>query len=382
MRGPEDLLGWRSEFPAVERTVFLGVHTLAPLSRRARAAVDRFLDAWETKGSAELVWFEDILPEMRRLEHLYATLIGAEDDEVALTPSVSTGLSSLASCMKFTAERNEIVLSRREFPTDCHLWLAQSSRGGNVRWVDTMDADEYIAAISDRTTVVSASRVSYLNGELLDAKRVVNAAHENRAFAIIDDYHGSGTVPLDVHALGCDALVGGPLKYLLGGPGIAFVYVRRDVAPTLHPTITGWFSQANFFEFDNSAIVWPHTAQRLAIGTPSPASIYAAAAGLEIVLEVGLDRIRERTQELIDYTIALCDEKGFVTRTPREKERRGGVLAIEVADSKHILGEMLERKVVLDERHGALRLSPHFYTSEDDIDRFFELLIEAGGRPG
>jgi selenocysteine lyase/cysteine desulfurase len=370
VRGPGDLLAWRTEFPAVEKNTFLGAHTLAPLSRRARAAIDRFLDAWQTKASAEIVWFEDILPEMRRLESLYARLIGADPEEIALTPSVSTGLSSIASCINF-GTRTEILLSRKEFPTDCHVWLAQERRGARVVWIDDMDAKTYADAISHNTAVCSASRVSYLNGELLDVKTVVGACKANGAFSVIDDFHGSGTVPVDVHALGTDTLVAGPLKYLLGGPGVAFVYVRSDIAASLRPTVTGWFSQANFFAFDNSKLEWPDTAQRLALGTPAAAAVYAAAAGLEIILEIGVARIRERTQELIDYTLARADAEKFATRTPRDATRRGGLVTIEVSEAKKTLDGLLKRGVIVDERHGALRLSPQFYTSEDDIDRFF-----------
>lgn len=381
MLGPLDLLAWREEFPVLDQRVFLGTHTLAPLSRRARTAVNRFLDAWETKGSAELVWFEDVLPEMRRLEASYARLIGADDEEIALTPSVSAGLSSLASCMRFEHGRDEIVLSRSEFPTDCHVWLAQASRGGRVRWVEGKDAAAYVDAIGARTAVCSASRVSYLDAEILDARAVVQACRDAGAFCVVDDYHGAGTVPLDVHALGCEALVAGPLKFLLGGPGIAFVYVRRDVAPSLEPTVTGWFSQASFFEFDNSAIVWPDTAQRLALGTPAPAAIFAAAAGLDIVHEVGLDRIRARQQTLIDHAIGRADERGLRVRTPRDADRRGGLVAIEVSDAHRVLDALLRRGVVVDERHGALRVSPHFASSEDDLDAFFHALDAVGAKP-
>ncbi len=377
---PADLLAWRREFPAVESSIFLGAHTLAPLSRRARAAIERFLDLWETKASAERLWFEDIIPEMRRLEELYARLIGADPDEVALTPSVTTGLASIASSLRF-ADRREIVLSRKEFPTDCHLWLAQQSRGARVVWVDDMEAASYASALGRQTAVVSASRVSYLDGRLLEADDVVRATRNAGALAVIDDYHGSGAVPLDVHALGCDALVGGPLKYLLGGPGVAFLYVRREAIAGLEPSITGWFGQANFFEFDNSALVRPDSTQRFALGTPAPAAIFAAAAGLEIVLEVGITRIRDRVQTLIDTAIARADERGFNVRTPREPHRRGGLVALEVADSKRVLKALLDRNVIIDERHGALRLSPHFYTSEADLDAFFDALEIVGAKP-
>ena len=380
VRGPADLLAYRDEFPAVQNTVFLGVHTLAPLSRRARAATDRFLDVWQTKASAERVWFEDIIPEMRRLESLYARVIGADDDEVALTPSVSTGLSSLASCISFD-DRREIVLSRQEFPTDCHVWLAQERRGGRVVWIDEKDERAYAAAMSERTAVVSASRVSYLDGAMLDPVALGSACQEAGAFYVIDDYHGSGVAPLDVHATGAHALVGGPLKYLLGGPGVAFVYARRDVAPTLNPTVTGWFSQRDFFAFDNSAVDWPDNAQRLALGTPSPQSIYAAAAGLDIILEVGIDRIRARTLELSGYLIDRATDAGFTVRTPSDPARRGAVVTFEVPESKKVLEELLDAGVIVDERHGALRVCPYFYSSEDDVDALFAALERLQVKP-
>ncbi len=373
MRGPADLLALRDEFPAVKNTTFLGAHTLAPLSRRARAAMDGFLDLWERKPSPERLWFEDIIPEMRRLEALYARAIGADPEEVALTPSVSTGLSSLASCLDF-AGRNEIVLSRQEFPTDCHVWLAQERRGARVVWVDGKDEASYVAAIGPGTAVVGASRVSYLDGAMLDVGALVTAGRQAGALCVVDDYHGAGVVPLDVHAAGIDALVGGPLKYLLGGPGIAFVYVRRELAPTLHPTVTGWFSQRDFFAFDNSAIDPPDNAQRLAIGTPSPTAIFAAAAGLDIIHEVGIERIRERSLELTAYCMERADEAGFAVRTPRDPARRGGLVAFEVPDSKQVLELLLDADVIVDERHGALRVCPHFYSSEDDLDALFEAL--------
>lgn len=380
MRGPADLLAWRDEFPAVRDKVFLAAHTLAPISNRVRTAVERFLDLWRSKPSAERIWFEEIIPEMRRLEALYARVIGADADEVALTPSVSTALSSLASCVDFT-ERNEVVLSRREFPTDCHVWLAHAPRGARVAWVEGTDELAYAKALGPATAVVNASRVSFLDGSMLDPVALARACRDAGAWYVLDDYHGSGVVSLDVHTVGCEALVGGPLKYLLGGPGIAFVYVRRDLAPTLNPTITGWFSQRDFFAFDNSRIDWPDNAQRLALGTPSPAAVFAAAAGIDIILDVGIERIRARTLELTGYAIDRAIDEGYRVRTPREPERRGALAVIEVADSKEILERLLDVDVIVDERLGALRLCPHFYSSEEDLDAFFDALRRVGARP-
>ena len=386
MRGPEDLLALRELFPAVQDTTFLGAHTLAPLSRPVRAAIDRFLDLWRSEASAELVWFDHIIPEMHRLEASYARLIGADPDEVVLTPSVSTGLSSLATAIAFTADRNRVLLARSEFPTDCHVWLAQERRGAEVVWVEVdRSADEraYLDALDDRTAVVSASRVSYLDGAVLDADELAAGCREAGAWCVLDDYHGSGVVPIDVHEISCEALVGGPLKYLLGGPGVAFLYVRRDRIPELEPLVTGWFSQADFFAFDNARLDWPDTAQRFALGTPSPAAVFAAAAGLDLIHDIGPDRIQARVAELTSYLIERADEEGYPVRTPRDPTRRGGMVAIGVHDSEEVLDTLLrQQRVIVDERHGALRICPHVYSSEDDVDAFFAALARIGARPG
>lgn len=382
MRGPADLLAWRDEFPAAGATTFLGTHTLAPLGHRARAAVERFLDAWQTKASAERLWFEDIIPEMRRLEGRYAELIGAEADEVALTPSVSTGLSSLQSAVDFAGDRTQVVLSRDEFPADTLVWLAAEARGAEVVWVEGRTLAGFMGAMGERTAVVSASRVSYLDGAVLDVDTLAEGCRDAGARLVVDDYHGSGVVPFDVHANGCDALVGGPLKYLLGGPGVAFVYVRADRVEDLRPTVTGWFAQSDFFAFDGSAIDWPPTAQRFALGTPAPASIFAASAGLEIILEVGVERIRVRVLELTDHLIARAGDAGFAIRTPVAHAERGGLVAFEVPDSKAVLHALLAEDVIVDERHGALRVAPHFFSSEDDVDALFAALERLGVTPG
>ena len=377
MRGPPELLAYRDELPALTGTVFLGSHTLAPLSRRVRAAVERFLDVWEQVASAERVWFDHVIPEMRRLEASYAALVGARAEDVVLTPSVSIGLSSVASALRFD-ERPEVVVSRDEFPTDCHVWLAQEPRGATVRWVDGHGEDAYVAAVGPATALVSASRVSFLDGALLDGTAVVEAAHAAGALAVLDDYHGSGVVPVDVAALGVDVLVGGPLKYLLGGPGVAFLYVRPDLAARLEPAVTGWFGQRDFFAFDGSRLDWPGNAQRFATGTPAPAAVYAAAAGLELIHEVGVPTIATRVAELVAYGVERADEAGLAVRTPRDPARRAGLLAVEVPEAKQVLEALLDRGVVVDERLGALRVCPHFFNSEDDLDALFAALADLG----
>jgi len=378
MRGPADLLAWRDEFPAVGRTVFLGSHTLAPASRRTRAAIERFMLAWETKASAERVWFEDIIPEMRRLESMAATLIGADPADVTLSPSVTTAIASLASAIDFSGSRTQIVLSRREFPTDSLGWLAQEGRGARVVWVDGSEAADYAAATGQNAAVVAASRVSYLDGAITDATEIAADARRAGALSVIDDFHGAGVVPIDVTNVGCDALVFGPYKYLLGTSNVGLLYVRPETAAHLRPTITGWFAQRDFFAFDGSRIDWPGTAARFALGTPAAMSIFASAAGMSIVLEVGVDRIRERSLALTGYVIERADSAQLTVRTPREDDRRGGLVAVEVPDAKEVLDALLDRGVIIDERHGALRVCPHFFNSEDDIDALFQALADLG----
>ncbi len=381
MRGPKDLLAWREEFPAVQRHVFLGSHTLAPASSRTRSAVDRFMDAWESKASADRVWVEDIIPEMRRAEEMYARIIGADASDVALSPSVTTAIASIASCLDYSQGRDQIVLSRREFPTDSLGWLAQERRGAGLVWVDGSDADDYATALGDRTAVISASRVSYLDAAVTDVAALSKAARDVGALSLVDDSHGSGIVPIDVKQVGCDVMVCGPYKYLLGSGNVGFLYVRRAIVPQLNPSITGWFAQRDLFAFDGSRIDHDDTAQRFALGTPAAMSLFAATAGLSIVLEIGVQRIRERSLELTAYTMQRADDAGLTVRTPREDHRRGGLVAIEVPNAKKVLEALLDQGVILDERHGALRVCPHFFSSEDDIDALFEELAALGVTP-
>jgi selenocysteine lyase/cysteine desulfurase len=287
---------------------------------------------------------------------------------------VTTALASLASCLRFDDPRNEIVLSRREFPTDQLAWLAQERRGAKVVWVDGSDAADYTQALSEKTAVVSASYVSYLDGAVTDVASVSSAARRTGALCVVDAFHAAGAIPVDVRAIGCDALVCGPYKYLLGSSNVGFIYVRRDRAASLEPGITGWFAQRDFFAFDGSRIDHDDTAQRFALGTPAALSVFCATAGLSIVLEAGIDRIRERSLELTAYTIAKADAAGLVVRTPRDASRRGGLVAVEVPESKKVLEALLDEDVIVDERHGALRICPAFFSSEDDIDVLFEAL--------
>lgn len=374
-----DLSSWRDEFPVLERKAYLISASLGPVSGRSRRYLDGYLDAWAEKGAPDNVWFEDIFPAMRALKQRFAALTGCEPDELAITTNVSIALSTVASCVDFT-KRRKVIVSELDFPTDGHVWLAQRSRGADVVFLRSPDGltiplEEYERAIDDDTAVVMVNRVLYRSSALVDAKEVCRMARRAGAWSFVDDYHGIGIVPLDLHDLGCDFYTAGVLKWLCGGPGLAFLYTRRDVLPGLEPAVTGWFATREPFSFDNQHLEYHAGARRLEHGTP-PAPVYPIAlGGLEIIGEVGVERIRERQGALSDHVIARADRAGLPVRTPRDRSTRGGVVNVGVGpEAGKICHALLERDVCTDFRGDGLRISPHFFNTEADVDRCFDEL--------
>jgi len=375
----EDLSSWRDEFPVLERKAYLISASLGPVSRRSRRYVDGYLDAWAAKGAPDNVWFENIFPTMRALKQRFAALARCDPGELAITTNVSIALSTIASCVDFT-KRRKVIMSELDFPTDGHGWLAQRPRGAEVVFLESPDGltiplEEYERAIDDDTAVVMVNRVLYRSSALVDAKEVCRMARLAGAWSFVDDYHGIGIVPLDLHDLGCDFYTAGVLKWLCGGPGLAFLYARRDLMPVLEPAVTGWFATREPFSFDNQHLEYHPEARRLEHGTP-PAPVYPIAlGGLEIIGEVGVERIRERQGALTDHVIARADRAGLPVRTPRDRSARGGVVNVGVGpEAGKICHALLERDVCTDFRGDGLRISPHFFNTEADVDRCFDEL--------
>jgi kynureninase len=354
--------------------------SLGPVSDRSRRYLAEYLDAWASKGAPDTVWFEDIFPTMRRLKRTFAGLAGCDADELAITTNVSIALATIASCLDFSGDRDRIILSELDFPTDGHVWLAQRDRGAKIVWLRSEDGltiplEAYERAIDERTALVMVNRVLYRSSALMDAKAVCAMAREHGALSFVDDYHGIGIVPLDLHDLGCDLYTAGVLKWLLGGPGLAFLYARRALLPTLEPAVTGWFATREPFSFDNQHLDYHPSGRRLEHGTP-PAPVFPLAqGGLEIISEVTPERIRARQGELTDHVIARADEAGLPVRTPRARADRGGVVNVGVGpEAEKICHALLDRNVCTDFRGDGLRISPHFFNSEADVDRCFEEL--------
>ncbi len=374
-----DLAAYRDEFPVVERKAYLISASLGPISTRARAQLEAYLDVWASKGAPDHVWTDHIFPAMGALKRSFAALTGCEADEVAITTNISIALSTVASALD-VRERPKVVLSELDFPTDGHVWLAQRSRGVEIDWLRSPDGltiplEEFDRAIDERTALVMVNRVLYRSSALVDAKEVCRIARERGALSLVDDYHGLGIVPLDLHDLGCDLYTAGVLKWMCGGPGLAFLYARRDVLPMLEPSVTGWFATADPFSFDLQHLEYHASARRLEHGTPPAPVVYLAQGGMDVITEVTPERIRARQGELTDHVIARADALGLPVRTPRDREARGGVVNVGVgARADEICHALLARDVCTDFRGDGLRISPHFFNTEADIDRCFDEL--------
>ena len=373
------LESYRAEFPVLERKAYLISASLGPISTRARSGLEGYLQVWAAEGAPDVVWDDHIFQAMGRLKRSFAALAGCDADEVAITTNVSIALSTVASALDFS-ERPKVVLSELDFPTDGHVWLAQRSRGVEIQWLRSPDGltiplEEFDRAIDERTAVVMVNRVLYRSSALVEAKEVCRIARERGALSFVDDYHGLGIVPLDLHDLGCDLYTAGVLKWMLGGPGLVFLYARRELLPTLEPSLTGLFATREPFDFDLQHLELHPSARRLEHGTPPAPVVFIAQGGMDIISEVTPERIRPRQGELTDHVIARADEAGLAVRTPRAREARGGVVNVGVGpEAGKICHELLARDVCTDFRGDGLRISPHFFNTEADIDRCFEEL--------
>jgi kynureninase len=373
------LESYRAEFPVLEKKAYLISASLGPISRRARSYVDGYLDTWAAEGAPDPVWMDHIFPAMGRLKDTFGALVGVERDELAITVNVSLALAAVMSCIDFS-KRRKIILSELDFPTDGHVALAHRARGAEVVFLKSSDGltipiEAYRDAIDEDTALVIVNRVLYRTSALLDAKEICRMAREAGAWTIVDDFHGAGIIPVDVHDLGCDFYTTGVLKWLCGGPGLTFLYARRELLPTLEPLVTGWFATREPFSFDLQNLDYHPSARRLEHGTPAAPIAFIAQGGLDIISEVGPANTRERQQDLIDYVLSRADDATLPVRSARDRERRGGMVNIGVGtDAEKVCHALLDRDVCTDFRGDGIRVSPHFFSNEDDVDRLFDAL--------
>jgi kynureninase len=370
------LARYRSEFPIFRDRVYLNTCSLGPLGERSRRKVAEFLDVWQSRGAA--AWYDVWWQALGDLRARYARIVNADPSEVALAPSISAALSTLAESIDYS-RRPKVVITSLDFPTVAYQWLAKAGRGIEVVVVESPDkvtvpVDAIARAVDERTALVVTSHVYFTTGAIQDIGAVAAAAHAKGALCVVDAYQSVGQLPVDVKAMGVDALLAGGLKWLLGGPGIVFLYVRADVTPRLQPTITGWFSQREQFSFDPRDVAFHDDARRFELGTPSLAAVYAQLGGLEYIEEIGIPAIRSATSALTEDLIARARDAGFKPKVAAQVRDRSAIVMIPMPDPAASVSHLAAGGVIVDSRPGHVRFSPFFYNVQEDNVRATERL--------
>ncbi|HYK83611.1 MAG TPA: aminotransferase class V-fold PLP-dependent enzyme [Gemmatimonadales bacterium] len=375
----DGLARYRSEFPIFRDQVYLNTCSLGALGERTRRRVTEFLDVWQARGSA--AWYDVWWEALAELRARYARLVGARAAEIALAPSISVALSTVAEALDY-ARRPKVVVTSLDFPTVAYQWLAK--RGVELVVVASPDqvsvpVDAIARAIDERTALVATSHVYFTSGAIQDIHAVAQAARAKGALSLIDAYQSVGQVPVDVRAAGVDFLTAGGLKWLLGGPGIVFLYVREELARQLAPTIAGWFGHKRQFAFDASVLERHDDARRFELGTPSLAAVYAQLGGLDYIDEIGVPAIRAATAALAEDLIARAGERGLRPKVAARAADRSGIVMLPAADPAAGVRRLAAAGIIADARPGHVRLSPFFYNQQDDHVAALEQLAAPTG---
>jgi selenocysteine lyase/cysteine desulfurase len=354
--------------------VYLNSCSQGALSHQVRSAYESFLDGWEREGAQWVAWVE----RNELVRNSWADLVNAPSDAVAVTTSVSAGLSAFISSLDLTGARNRIVITDFEFPTAGQIAFAQQARGAEIVIVPahdgTVSVEDIELAVDERTALVIMTHVCFRNGSRLDPKAVARIAHASGALVAVDSYQAIGSVPIDIVDLDVDVLVCGALKYLLGSAGLGFMYVRPSLIDDREPTATGWFADSDIFAMDHRRYSPSTTASRFESGTPPVPNLFAGLAGIDLVRSVGVPAVEAHVQELIDRFRCGLDELGATVMTPVERERRGAMVAVACTDQDAMVAKLDAMGIGTSCRDGNLRVSMHLYNSNDDIDTCLEAL--------
>lgn len=379
----DPLLRFRPEFPILESTTYLISNSLGAMPRAAAAALAEYADTWATRGVR--AWADSWWDMSVAVGDEIAPLIGASNGTVTMLPNVTVAAAVLLSSLEFRPPRNRIVMIDGEFPTVRYLVETLGPRlGAEIVVVpsphgDGMTADEsrIREAIDERTALVFVSHVLFKSAFVLDVSAIAEKSRREGALFALDAYQSVGTIPVSVAALGVDVLLGGVLKWLCGGPGGAFLWVRPDLRPRLRPSLTGWMAHPAPFDFEPPPMRWRDDAFRFLLGTPAVPALYAAREGPRIVRRAGVDAIREKSVRQTTRLLELLRARGFRSPTPLDASRRGGTVAVDFEHALEVSRELNARDVVVDYRPGAgIRMSPHFYTADEELDRAFTAIDE------
>src|SRR5262245_41905435 len=374
---------WRARFPILADTTYLVTHSLGAMPEGVYGKLQAYADQWAKRGVR--AWAEGWWDAPVEVGEIVGKLLNAPPGSVVMHQNVSMIQAIIASAIDFPPERNKVVFTEQEFPSVMYVWEAQRKNGARIECVrgdsDVGVADErLIAAIDETTRIVPISHACFRTSFLQDAKAVVERAHEVGALVMLDCYQSLGTVPVDVQAFGVDMACGGSVKWLCGGPGAAYLYVRPGLMEELEPRITGWAAHSEPFAFETGPQRYIDGPRRLLNGTPAVPALLAATAGYETVIEVGVENVRRHSIALTERLRKNLAARGFTSPSPADPKKRGGTLTVALRPDENgpaFVKALAERHILVDYRPGAgLRVSPHFYTLESELERFAEVLSE------
>lgn len=360
---------WRREFPILAHTTYMISHSLGAMPRGARDALNAFADTWATRGIR--AWEEGWWEMPVTVGDLIGSIIGAAKGSVVMHQNVSICQSIVASCFAWNGRRNKLVTDGLNFPSNGYIYHGLERQGARIHTVEspdgmTLPAELIVDAIDEGTQLVSVSHVAFRSSYVQDLDAIVKRAHEAGALVVADLYQSAGILPVDVTALDVDFATGGSVKWLCGGPGAGYLYVKPGL--NLEPAMTGWQAHAAPFDFEGGPIHYAEDSFRYLNGTPNVPAMYSARTGYEIVNKVGVAAIRENSLRQTELLMGLADEAGIRVRTCREPRLRGGVVTLDVPNGKEVNRELARREVLVDYRPGAgIRVAPHFYTTDDEI---------------
>jgi len=368
----DDLLKWRSEFPILDRSTYLISNSLGAMPRGVYHGLHSYADSWAERGVR--AWEEGWWDMAVGVGDKIAPLIGAAAGEISLHQNVTLTQAVLSSCFDFRRPRNKVVMVDLEFPSIQYFYNEQRRHGARVETVSTpdnvrIDLDKFLAAIDETTLLVPISQVLFRSSYIVNAKAIVEKAHRVGAHVVLDVFQATGTIPLNVRELGVDFAVGGVLKWLCGGPGVAYLYVREDLRAKLSPTLTGWIAHKRPFAFETGAVDQREDSFRYLNGTPHVPALYACQPGLDILNKIGVPAVREKSLRMTSGLMEKAKSHGWQVNTPEKSSERAGTVSIDCPHAYEVSRELLAREILIDYRPKAgIRISPHFYNSDEECN--------------
>ena len=372
----DDLLAYRAEFPILDKCTYMISHSLGAMPRGVRERMRQFADLWDERGIQ--AWEEGWWEMPTRVGDVLAGILGAEPGTITMHQNVSVAEAIIASCLDFSGPRNKVVYTDMNFPSVMYVWEAHRRRGARVVMVASddgigVDTGKLVDAIDEQTLVVPISHVLFRSAYIQDVAAVVEKAERVGAVVVLDCYQSAGTVPFSLRALGVSMAVGGSVKWLLGGPGAGYLYVRPDLIRRFEPAITGWAAHARPFDFQIGPIEYASGMMRWMHGTPAVAPLYQCLPGYEMIQRIGVERIRRKSMRQTARLIERARGHGMRINSPLDPQRRGGSVVIDVPDGARVCQELIRRRYLVDFRPGAgVRVAPHFYTTDEECDATVE----------